>query len=48
MLKIDPDHPKFEDLVPGEVKDFEFTGDVQQVTLGPGTYRLETWGAQRR
>ncbi|MCL2355051.1 MAG: DUF5011 domain-containing protein, partial [Oscillospiraceae bacterium] len=25
-----------------------FTGTIQQVTLEPGIYRLETWGAQRR
>lgn len=26
--------------------DFEYTGEVQKVTLQKGTYKLETWGAQ--
>lgn len=28
------------------VKDFEYTGGVQEVTLPKGTYKLECWGAQ--
>lgn len=30
----------------GGVQDFEYTGEVETVTLGPGTHILETWGAQ--
>jgi len=28
------------------ITNFDFTGGIQQVTLQPGVYRLETWGAQ--
>jgi len=28
------------------VMDFSYTGAAQKVTLAPGTYKLETWGAQ--
>lgn len=30
----------------GQSTTYNYTGGVQQVTLGPGTYKLETWGAQ--
>ena len=30
----------------GGVQDFEYTGEVETVTLGPGTHILETWGAE--
>lgn len=29
----------------GNVMDFGYTGDMQSVTLAPGTYMLEAWGA---
>jgi len=28
------------------VYDYSYTGTVQSVTLDPGNYRLEVWGAQ--
>lgn len=46
ILTVDPDHPRFEQLIPGYVRDFEYTGTIQEVTLGPGTYFLQAWGAQ--
>lgn len=30
----------------GSVMNFDYTGSVQTVTLAPGTYKLECWGAQ--
>lgn len=30
----------------GSVGEFDYTGDIQTTTLTPGTYILETWGAQ--
>ena len=33
-----------EEYVP--VQEFQFTGAVQTITLTPGTYRIEAWGAQ--
>ena len=48
MLRVDPEHEVFTDLTPGYVRDYEFTGGIQQVTLPPGTYFLQVWGAQRR
>lgn len=30
----------------GTVYNFDYTGTIQQITLDPGTYKLETWGAQ--
>ena len=48
ILTIDPDHPKFQELIPGYVRDYEFTGTIQEALLGPGTYFLQVWGAQRR
>lgn len=32
--------------VAGEIINFEYTGSAQMVTLQPGRYKLETWGAQ--
>lgn len=33
-------------ITTGQSKDFNYTGGVQSITLDPGTYKLETWGAQ--
>lgn len=30
----------------GEIYNFPYTGSVQEITLGKGTYKLEVWGAQ--
>lgn len=30
----------------GDILNFDYTGSVQTVTLAPGTYKLECWGAQ--
>ena len=30
----------------GKTWDFSYTGGMQSITLQPGTYKLETWGAQ--
>ena len=30
----------------GNVKNFEYTGDVQSISLTPGRYKLEVWGAE--
>ena len=34
------------DNMNGAVWDFPYTGAVQTITLGKGTYKLEVWGAQ--
>ena len=34
------------DLQTGESKTFGYTGGSQHITLTPGTYKLEAWGAQ--
>ena len=34
------------DNTPGTTQTFNYTGTVQSVTLQPGTYKLEAWGAQ--
>lgn len=34
------------DMETGQSKTFSYTGSVQSVKLAPGTYKLETWGAQ--
>jgi len=33
-------------ITEGQSQTFNYTGAVQSITLDPGTYKLETWGAQ--
>ena len=29
-------------------EEFEFTGEIEEITIGPGVYHLQVWGAQGR
>ena len=46
-LRVDPDHEVFQGLIPGDSWDYYFTGGIQEAIIGPGTYFLQVWGAQR-
>ena len=38
--------PKEHDIYDGAVLDFPYSGEVEEITLPKGTYKLECWGAQ--
>ena len=42
ITTMESSEPPFEEFE----REFEFTGGIQEVTVGPGTYHLEVWGAQ--